>query len=104
MNDKLMGHQMGLSAINQAVLCGFTDTLVSGNATVAAMITAVRNTAQGADLNEDAKNRIATGLRAAQLSGAISETHGLTTVAGFRSAITAQAPELPSTFTGHAPQ
>ena len=102
--ELLPGYQIGLSAINQAVLAGFGDTLLSGNATVTAMISAVDGTALAASFDEPAKERIKKGLRIGQLSGAVSETHSLTTVAGWRSAFTALVPALPSTFTGHGYQ
>jgi hypothetical protein len=100
--DKQPGYAIGLSAVNHAVLEGAGDSLWSGNSTVTAVIAAVRAYALGAGYSADDIERVARGLRIGQLSGALSETHGLTTTAGARSAFTALDPTLASTFTGYA--
>lgn len=102
--DKLRGVATGLSGVNHAVLCGFGDSLFSGNSTVTAVISAVLAGTPGAGYSPDDLQRAARGLRLGQLSGAMSETHGVSTVAAARALFTAADPTLPSTFTGAAYQ
>ena len=102
--DYWNGYAVGLSAVNHAVLEGAGDSLWSGNSTVTAVIAAVRAYALGAGYAADDIERVARGLRIGQLSGALSETHGLSTTAGARAALTALDPGLSSTLTGGAYQ
>lgn len=98
--DTLNGVAIGLSAVNEAVLAGAGDSLWSGNSTVTAVIAAVRALPLGAGFSQDDLERAARGLRIGQLSGAMPETHGVTTTAGARALFTTADPTLPSTFTG----
>jgi len=102
--DYLSGVAAGLSAVNQANLCGLGDSLWSGNSTVTAVIAAVRAATLGLGFSQDDLERVARGLRIGQLSGAMPETHAVTTVAGARALFTAADPTLPATFTGAAYQ
>ena len=95
---------MALSAINVGALAGLTDTIVNANSTVTTLITAVLALPILAGTAPDALNAIARGLRLGQLAGAIPETHGVTTVAGLRALVTANLPDVPSTYTGFLPQ
>lgn len=94
----------GLSAINVGVLLGLTDTVVNANGTVTLLIAAVRAFAPIAGAGPDALEAVARGLRLAQLAGAIPETTGVTTVATLRALVTANLPDVPSTYTGFLPQ
>lgn len=94
----------GLSAINVGVLVGLTDTIVNANATVTLLIAAVRALSVTAGFGPEALEAVARGLRLAQLAGAIPETTGVTTVAGLRALVTANLPDVPSTYTGFLPQ
>lgn len=98
------GYAIGLSAVNEAVLAGFGDTLWSGNATVTLVIGAVRAGALSAGVTQDDLERAARGLRIGQISGALLETHALTTTAGARAAFTGLDATLPGTFTGYGYQ
>lgn len=95
---------MALSAINMGVNAGLTDTIVNANATVTLLITAIEGLSPLAGTAPDALRQIGRGLRLGQLAGAIPETTGVTTVAGLRGLVTANLPDVPSTYTGFLPQ
>lgn len=102
--DFKTGAYQGLSAVNIANMMGFVDAGWAANSTVTAVIAAVLALPLGAGWSEDMKQKAAVGLRQGQLSGAMPETHGVTTVAGARALFTAQLPGVDPTFTGFSPQ
>jgi hypothetical protein len=91
---------MALSGINVAVLCGMGDSTVSGNATITLLQAAIRALTPLAGTSPDALEEAARALRFAVTAGAIPETHGVSTVAALRALITANIPDVPSTYTG----
>lgn len=95
---------MALSGVNSAALAGLTDTIVNANSTVTTLITAIEGLPILAGTAPDALKAITRGIRLGQLAGAIPETHGVTTVAGLRGLVTANLPDVPTTFTGFLPQ
>lgn len=93
-----------LSAINVAERAGMDDDDVNNNATITLLIAAVRALPILAGTAPDALEAIARGLRLGVLAGAIAETHTATTVAGLRALVTANLPDVPTTFSGFLPQ
>lgn len=93
-----------LSAINVAERAGLTDAIIAANATVTLLITAVKALAILAGTAPDALEAISRGLRLGVNAGAIPETHSTTTVAGLRALVTANLPDVPTTFSGFLPQ
>lgn len=76
-----------LSAINKISFVGGTDTTVSGNSTVATLITAVLALAPVAGAGPDANRQIADGLQLGLDGGFIDSTHGASTIAGLASGV-----------------
>ncbi len=103
-SDFLTGAYNGLSAVNVAAYMGFNDAAWAANSTVTAVIAAILLLPLGAGWSDDMKQKVAVGIRNGQLSGAMPETHGVTTVAGARALFTAQLPGVDATFTGALPQ
>ena len=77
---------------------------MSGNATVAALATAIRALPVIAGTSPDIKEKVATGIEHGLLAGVLSSTHGYTTIAGMASGIAAQIPGYSSNFAGFLPQ
>jgi hypothetical protein len=77
-----------LSAINMLTRLGATDSTVSGNATITALCSAIMalpNTSGGSA--EGAREAACRDLKLGVLIGALSETHGQTTIAGLRTLV-----------------
>lgn len=93
-----------LSAINVGERAGLTDAIVNANATITLLITAILALPTLAGTAPDALQAIARGLRLGVNAGAILETHTATTVATLRALVTANLPDVPTTFSGFLPQ
>jgi hypothetical protein len=93
-----------LSAINYLQRAGATDAMVSGNSTVTALANAVQALSFGSSGHPDLSNQVAKGLRQGAICGAISETHGQSTIAGLRNLVAAQIPEVASDYDANLPQ
>ena len=78
-----------LSAINKIGSVGGTDSTVSGNATVAALILAILALAPVAGAGPDANRQVANGLQLGLNAGFIASTHGASTIAGLASGVAA---------------
>lgn len=102
--DFEVGAIHALSATNNIANLGGSDTTVSGNATVAALATAIRALPVIAGTSPDIKEKVATGIEHGLLAGVLSSTHGYTTIAGMASGIAAQIPGYSSNFAGFLPQ
>ena len=102
--DFEVGAIHALSATNNIANLGGSDTTVSGNATVAALATAIRALPVIAGTSPDIKEKVATGIEHGLLAGVLSSTHGYTTIAGMASGIAAQIPGYSSSFAGSLPQ
>lgn len=96
--DYMNGVRSGLSGVNGAALLGATDTLWSANATVTLVIAAVDALAQVAGGSPDLAKKVGRALRRGQLSGALPETHSVTTKAGAQALFTAIDPSLPAAY------
>lgn len=81
-----------LSAINVITRLGGGDTTVSGNATITLMCNAILAFPEQAGGNQGAREACCRGLKLGVLIGALSETHGFSTIATMRDAVAAQAP------------
>ena len=102
--DFEVGAIHALSATNNIANLGGSDTTVSGNATVAALATAIRALPVIAGTSPDIKEKVAIGIEHGLLAGVLSSTHGYTTIAGMASGIAAQIPGYSSNFAGSLPQ
>jgi hypothetical protein len=101
------GRQMApkvLSAINHMVRAGIVDADVNANSTITALIAAIAPQMGGGGETGSMytagggspllRSQIARGLRMGTLSGALSESHGQTTINGLRDAVFAQIGEV----------
>ncbi len=98
--DFLNGVAQGLSGVNAANNIGFGNSGWAANATVTLVIAAIRALAPAQGSSSDLVEKICQSLRNGQLSGAMSETHGVTTVAGARALFTVADPNLAGVPTG----
>lgn len=101
--DQITNMRIALETINTGVQIGaITDTVVNANATAAALASAVQNTAVNASstgVHQDQvfeMYRIAKAIRAANITGVIPSTTGVTTVAGLRALFTTADSTIPS--------
>ena len=78
-----------LSCINKIGAVGGTDSTVSGNTTVATLITAILALAPVAGAGPDANRQITDGLQLGLDGGFIASTHGASTIAGLASGVQA---------------
>lgn len=103
--DNKQAALMALSAVNNISRVGGSDTTVSGNATVTLLIAAILALGfqQGAG-NPDTNIAVARGLRMGTLTGALAETHTATTISGLATLISAQLPDVASSYDGFLPQ
>lgn len=105
--DNQAACRKALSAINFASLNGIlTNALVNANSTVTTLINAMGNQALVAGDSQDAIRQCQTGVRIGNLTGAIPETTGVTTVAGLRNLVSANTPDVsdPTNYTAELPQ
>ena len=93
------GVRAGLSAVNAATLLGATNATWSSNATGSLVKTALRALAQVSGGSPDMVEKVCRNLQLGINSGAMAETHGVTTIAGAQALFTAVDPSLPSTYT-----
>lgn len=93
-----------LSASNVLALLGATDTIWSANATVPAVLTAIRALPVKAGTSPDLIEKVAIGIQAGVDAGVIANTHGFTTLLGASTAIQSYLPEYPVDFAGNLPQ
>ena len=98
--DFYNGVAAGLSAVNFATNLGAVNGTWSGNATVTLVKTAIRALAPVAGGSDDMKEKVCRNLDIAVNSGAMSATHGVSTIAAAQALFTAVDPSLPSTYTG----
>lgn len=98
--DKYNGYLMGLSGVNGATFLGATNTTWSANATVTLVCTALRALAPLAGTSPDMVEKVCNSLRTGVNSGAMAETHGVTTIAGAQALFTALLPGVPAGYTG----
>ena len=78
-----------LSAVNGISKVGGVDATVSGNATVALLITAILALPPVAGAGPDANRQITDGLQLGLDGGFIASTHGASTIAGLASSVQA---------------
>jgi hypothetical protein len=85
-----------LSAINWMSRAGLGDATVSGNSTVTLLIAAIEGASgfTSGGSTPDLLSKIARNFSFAVTCGALSESHGQTTIAGLRNAVSAQIPEV----------
>lgn len=105
-SDNQAACRKALSAINFASLNGvLTDTLVNTYSTVTTLIAAMGLQPLVAGDSMDAIGAMQRGLRIGNLTGAIPETHAQTTVAGLRTLVSANTPDVssPTTYTAEFP-
>lgn len=76
-----------LSAVNKISAVGGTDTTVSGNSTIATLITAILALGPVAGAGPDALRQVADGIQLALDAGLVDSTHGASTIAGLASTI-----------------
>lgn len=76
-----------LSAVNKISAVGGTDSTVSGNSTIATLITAILALALVAGAGPDANRQVTDGLQLALDAGLVDSTHGASTIAGLASTI-----------------
>lgn len=74
-----------LSSVNRMAMVGASDATVSGNPTVAGIITAILALAPVAGAGPDANRQINDGLQLGVDAGLLDSTHGQTTIAGLAS-------------------
>lgn len=102
--DNETGAAQALSATNCISRVGGVDGTVSGNATVTLLAAAIQALPVTAGFSQDDLDRIARGLKAGVLAGALAETHTYTTIAGMAAGIQAYIPQYATTFDGFLPQ
>src|SRR5262245_56299248 len=106
--DFARGAMMGLAACNLMQEVGATDSTVSGNATIALLRTAIEALPPSIGAGPNAKTQISRGLQFALNAGAVSSTHGASTIAGLAStiqaAIVAAGVQCDSTLDTYLPQ
>lgn len=104
--DNINGALQFLSGVNAGVNLGAVDATFSANATITLVQTAIRALAAVAGGSDDMKEKVCQSLRAGVNAGVISETHGFSTLAAARAAITGLTgiPDVPSTYTGNLAQ
>lgn len=76
-----------LSAVNKISALGGTDSTVSGNSTIATLITAILALPPVAGAGRDANRQVADGLQLALDAGLVDSTHGASTIGGLASGI-----------------
>jgi hypothetical protein len=70
-----------LSAINRISMVGGSDSTISGNATIAGVISAILALPPVAGAGPDANRQIADGLQLGVDAGLLDSTHGVSTIA-----------------------
>jgi len=102
--DFEVGAIHALSAANCIARLGGTNSTVSGNATVTALVAAIRALPVQAGTSPDLIEKVAQGIEQGVLAGVLSSTHGYTTISGMAAGIAAQVPGYASDFVCFLPQ
>jgi hypothetical protein len=95
-----------LGAINRISMVGGSDSTISGNATIAAVITAVLALAPVIGAGPDANRQIADGLQLGLDAGLLDSTHGVSTIAALASQAQGRMTDIAiaSTYTAAFPE
>ena len=102
--DFEVGAIHALSATNCIARLGGTNSTISSNATVTALVAAIRALPVQAGTSPDLIEKVAQGIEQGVLAGVLSSSHGYTTISGMATGIAAQIPGYDSTFAGFLPQ
>jgi len=95
---------MALAACNVLPNLGATDTIWANNATVTAVLAAIRALPLRAGTSDDLKEKVAIGIQYGVDAGAIAETHGFTTIALAKAGVQTYIPDYDVNFDGFLPQ
>lgn len=95
-----------LGAINRISMVGGSDSTVSGNATIALLITAILALAPVAGAGPDANRQVADGLQLGLDAGLLDSTHGVSTIAALASQCQGRMTDInvASTYTASFPE
>ena len=95
---------MALAACNILANLGTTDAIWANNATVTAVLAAIRALPLKPGTSDDLKEKGAIGIQYGNDAGVIADTHGFTTLVGAETAVQAYIPDYNASFDGFLPQ